>query len=166
MTSRDEALIRTAFGAVAVAAHNGQLAIELLVAEPADAVEVIRHSSNPLLINACRQLVAYLQNPRFSFDIPLSQHGTAFQQRVWQAIAEIPVGQLRTYGQLAHQIGSGPRAVANACGANNLPLLVPCHRVVAQNGLGGFMQGKHNGLLVKRWLLRHEGVTINGAACE
>ncbi len=166
MTSNDDALIATPFGAVAVAVHDGQLAIELLVAEPGNATEVIKHSSNPLVVNACRQLIAYLQNPRFSFDIPLSQHGTTFQQRVWQAIAEIPVGQVRTYGQLARQIGSGPRAVANACGANNLPLVVPCHRVVAQNGLGGFMQGKQNGLLIKQWLLRNEGALIKGAARE
>lgn len=166
MTSNDDALIRTPFGAVAVTAHNGQLAIELLVAEPVDITEVVKRSSNPLVANACRQLIAYLQNPRFSFDIALSQHGTAFQRRVWQAIAEIPVGQARTYGQLARQIRSGPRAVANACGANNLPLVVPCHRVVAQNGLGGFMQGKPNGLLIKQWLLRHEGVLVKGTARE
>jgi methylated-DNA-[protein]-cysteine S-methyltransferase len=85
--------------------------------------------------------------------------GTAFQRRVWQAIAAIPVGQTRTYGQIARQIGSGPRAVANACGANNTPLLIPCHRVVAQNGIGGFMQSKQNGLLIKQWLLAHEGVS-------
>lgn len=166
MTSNDDALIGTPFGAVAVAAHDEQLAIELLVAEPVDTIEVVKHSSNPLVVNACRQLIAYLQNPKFSFDMPLSQHGTAFQQCVWQAITEIPVGQVRTYGQLARQIGSGPRAVANACGANNLPLVIPCHRVVAQNGLGGFMQGKQNGLLIKQWLLRHEGVLIKGAARE
>lgn len=166
MISNDNALIGTPFGAVAVAAYNGQPAIELLAAESGNAIEVIKHSSSPLVVNACRQLIAYLQDPSFSFDIPLSQHGTVFQQRVWQAIAEIPVGQVRTYGQLAGQIGSGPRAVANACGANDLPLVVPCHRVVAQNGLGGFMQGKQNGLLIKQWLLRHEGVLIKGAARE
>ena len=166
MTSNDDALIRTPFGAVAIAVHNGQLAIELLVAEPGDAIQAVKHSPNPLVADASRQVIAYLQNSSFSFGIPLSQHGTAFQQRVWQAIAEIPVGQVRTYGQLAYQIGSGPRAVANACGANNLPLVVPCHRVVAQNGLGGFMQGRQNGLLIKQWLLRHEGVLINGIARE
>lgn len=166
MTSNDDALIRTPFGAVAIAVHNGQLAIELLVAEPGDAIQAVKHSPNPLVADASRQVIAYLQNSSFSFGIPLSQHGTAFQQRVWQAIAEIPVGQVRTYGQLARQIGSGPRAVANACGANNLPLVVPCHRVVAQHGLGGFMQGKENGLLIKQWLLNHEGVRLPGVRSE
>lgn len=162
MMNHDDALIQTPFGAIAVAAHDSQLAIELLVAEPAEVVEIVKLSSNPLVINACRQIIEYLHNPGFLFDISLSQHGTAFQQRVWQAIAAIPAGQVRTYGQLAREIGSGPRAVANACGANHLPLVVPCHRVVAQNGLGGFMQGMQNGLNIKRWLLKHEGVEISG----
>ncbi len=161
MMNYDDALIQTPFGAVAVAAHDGQLAIELLVAESAEVIEVLKPSSNPLVIDACRQIVEYLNNPGFLFDIPLSQHGTAFQQRVWQAIAAIPTGQLRTYGQLAREIGSGPRAVANACGANHLPLVVPCHRVVAQNGLGGFMQGKQSGIKIKQWLLKHEGVEMS-----
>ncbi len=161
MTHDDHARIHTPFGAIAVAAHDGQLAIELLVAEPAEAIEVVKPSSNILIIDVCRQIVEYLNNPGFLFDMPLSQHGTAFQQRVWQAIAAIPAGQVRTYGQLAREIGSGPRAVANACGANHLPLVVPCHRVVAQNGLGGFMQGKQNGLKIKHWLLKHEGVVIS-----
>ncbi len=160
MMNHDDALIQTPFGAVAVAAHDRQLAIELLIAEPAEMVEIVKPSSNPLVINACRQIVEYLQTPDFLFDISLSQHGTVFQQRVWQAIAAIPAGQVRTYGQLAREIGSGPRAVANACGANHLPLVVPCHRVVAQNGLGGFMQGKHNGLKIKQWLLKHEGIEM------
>lgn len=164
MNSHDYACIQTPFGAVAVAAYNGQLAIELLVAEPADVIAIVKPSSNPLIVNACGQIVEYLQNPEFIFDIPLSQHGTAFQQRVWRAIAAIPAGQVRTYGQLAREIGSGPRAVANACGANNLPLAVPCHRVVAQNGLGGFMQGKQGGALIKQWLLKHEGAEIPGVA--
>ncbi|HAJ71366.1 MAG TPA: cysteine methyltransferase, partial [Methylophilaceae bacterium] len=75
----------------------------------------------------------------------------------WSAISAIPLGQTRTYSELAAQIGSGPRAVANACGANHLPLVVPCHRVVAKNGLGGFMGGKEAGLKIKKWLLQHEG---------
>jgi methylated-DNA-[protein]-cysteine S-methyltransferase len=160
MTLYDDALIHTPFGAVAVTAYNDQLAIELLVAAPSDAVEVSKQSKHPLIANACQQIIRYLENPKSSFDIALSQHGTDFQQQVWQAIAAIPVGQVRTYGALARDIGSGPRAVANACGANNLPLVVPCHRVVAQHGLGGFMQGKSNGLLIKQWLLQHEGARL------
>lgn len=160
MTHFDDALIKTPFGAVAVSACSGQLAIELLVADPSDSIEVSKHSSHPLIANACKQIIRYLKNPKSSFNIALSQHGTQFQQRVWQAIAAIPVGQVRTYGELARDIGSGPRAVANACGANNLPLVIPCHRVVAQHALGGFMQGNPKGLFIKQWLLQHEGVRL------
>lgn len=160
MTSHYDALINTPFGAVVITAHGDQLAIELLVTAPGGGVKIAKQSSNPLVVKACQQIICYLQSPEHPFDIGISQHGTAFQQRVWRAIAAIPVGQVRTYGELARIVGSGPRAVANACGANSLPLAVPCHRVVAKNGLGGFMQGKYNGLRIKEWLLRHEGVSL------
>ena len=107
---------------------------------------------------AVRQLRAYLADPRFEFSLPLAPAGTAFQRRVWDGIAAIPCGATRTYGELAAAIGSGPRAVGNACGANPYPLVVPCHRVVAaHHGLGGFARQRGGFLLdVKRWLLAHE----------
>ncbi|MET0964601.1 MAG: methylated-DNA--[protein]-cysteine S-methyltransferase, partial [Noviherbaspirillum sp.] len=99
--------------------------------------------------------------PDFRFELPLATVGTGFQQRVWSAIAAIPRGSVRTYGGIARLLGSAPRAVGQACGANWFPLVVPCHRVVAAGGLGGFSNsddaaGFHLG--VKRWLLAHEGV--------
>lgn len=156
MMSHYDALINTPFGAIAISAHANQLAIEFLTESPSPNSYQSKH---PLVAQAYEQITQYLQAPT-SFNLPISLHGTEYQQRVWQAIASIPLGQTRTYGQLAHQIGSGPRAVANACGANQLPLVIPCHRVVAQNGLGGFMQSKPNGLQVKKWLLQHEGVDM------
>lgn len=150
----DDALINTAFGAVAIAVFGGQLAIELLPAS----VPIEKESTHPLVKLACEQIKQYLQQPKARFDLSLEQQGSAFQQRVWQAIAAIPCGQTRTYSELATQISSGPRAVANACGANRLPLVIPCHRVVAKSGIGGFMQCKANGLDIKQWLLQHEGV--------
>ena len=162
MTANNDALINTPFGAVAISSNGGQLAITLLTESAYDNVQVTKASADPLVVQACKQVMQYLQQPATKFNLPLTQQGTAFQQRVWQAIAAIPLGQVRTYGELAREIGSGPRAVANACGANKLPLLVPCHRVVAQHGLGGFMQGKANGLLIKQWLLKHEGVGMSG----
>jgi methylated-DNA-[protein]-cysteine S-methyltransferase len=108
---------------------------------------------------AVRQLRAWLKDPAFAFSLPLAPAGTAFQRRVWDGITAIGPGETRTYGELAQAIGSGPRAVGNACGANPYPLIVPCHRVVAANrGLGGFARQRGGFLLdVKRWLLRHEG---------
>jgi methylated-DNA-[protein]-cysteine S-methyltransferase len=109
---------------------------------------------------AVRQLRAYLKDPRFTFTLPLAPAGTPFQRRVWAGIAAIPAGSTQSYGELARGIGSGPRAVGNACGANPYPIVVPCHRVVASNGagLGGFARNRGGFLLeVKRWLLAHEG---------
>jgi methylated-DNA-[protein]-cysteine S-methyltransferase len=106
-----------------------------------------------------RQLQAYVDDPHLRFDLPVATNGTPFEDRVWSAIAEIPAGQVRTYGAIAKAIRSMPRAVGGACGRNPLPLIIPCHRVVAAGGrLGGFMGGReHDPLAVKRWLLRHEG---------
>lgn len=151
-----DALINTPFGAVAISVHGNQLAINLLTESPSPENQTSTHR---LVKQAYEQIMQYLQQPTAQVDLPVNVLGTSFQQRVWQAIAAIPVGQTYTYGQLANQIGSGPRAVANACGANNMPLIIPCHRVVAQNGIGGFMQGKQNGVLIKQWLLAHEGVS-------
>lgn len=156
MDAKFEALINAHFGAVAISLYGNQLAINLLTESPSH--ENIP-SAHPLVKQAYQQIMQYLQQSTAPFNLPITVHGTPFQQLVWQAIAAIPVGQTATYGALAKQIGSGPRAVANACGANILPLVIPCHRVLAQNGIGGFMQGKPDGLKIKRWLLAHEGAS-------
>lgn len=106
---------------------------------------------------ACRQLEAYLGDPAAPFDLPLQPRGTPFQRRVWQAIRAIPRGETATYGALAQQLNSAPRAIGQACGANPYPVVVPCHRVVGAAGLGGFAHARAGLLLeVKRWLLTHE----------
>jgi methylated-DNA-[protein]-cysteine S-methyltransferase len=106
-----------------------------------------------------RQLEAYLADPEFRFTVPLAPTGTPFQRRVWQAIEAIPRSQSRTYGEIARMVRSAPRAVGQACGANRIALIIPCHRVVAAMGsLGGFMNADDGDpLAIKRWLLRHEG---------
>ena len=112
----------------------------------------------PLAREVVRQLRAWLKDPRFEFGLPLAPAGTHFQRRVWAVVASIPLGETRSYGEVATLIHSGPRAVGNACGANPYPIVVPCHRVIAANqALGGF--GKQGGgflLEVKKWLLQHE----------
>lgn len=109
-----------------------------------------------------RQLAAYFADGSAVFDLPLALRGTPFQQRVWAAIRAIPAGATRTYADLARDLGSAPRAVGQACRANPCPIVVPCHRVVAAHGLGGFA-GERSGhkLAVKRQLLRHEGVAVD-----
>lgn len=106
--------------------------------------------------NVSHQIAQYFMQADTRFDILYATSGTPFQKRVWEAISAIPVGGVLTYTELAEKVGSGPRAVANACGANQLPLIIPCHRVVAKNGLGGFMQRVEGGLTIKKWLLAHE----------
>lgn len=103
------------------------------------------------------QLKAYFRDPDFCFDLPLALPGTAFQARVWRSLRKIPVGSVLSYGELAGRLQSSARAVGNACAANPIPVIVPCHRVVASSGIGGFM-GRTSGrpVDVKRWLLRHE----------
>ena len=108
---------------------------------------------------AWRQLERYLADPEFRFDLPLAASGTPFRQRVWDALSEIPIGDSRTYGEIARRLGTAPRAVGGACGANPIAVIVPCHRVVGSQGsMGGFM-GVTAGepIAIKRWLLTHEG---------
>ena len=108
------------------------------------------------------ELEQYFVEPGFSFSVRIRLEGTPFQQRVWSALRKIPCGDTRTYGQLATELGSGPRAVGNACRRNPVSIIVPCHRVVAASGMGGY-SGRTGDRAIwrKHWLLVHEG-----AACE
>lgn len=113
---------------------------------------------DPLLNRARDQIEAYFNGERQQFDLPLNPHGTAYQRKVWAAIAAIPHGEIRTYGDLARALDSGPRAIGAACGRNPLPILIPCHRVLASDGrLGGY--SGMDGLDTKRALLSLEGYT-------
>jgi len=107
---------------------------------------------------ALREIERYLDDPAFHFTVPLHLGGTAFQRHVWEAIGAIPLGESRTYGEIAHHVHSSARAVGQACGANRIALIIPCHRVVASGGsLGGFMNSQTGDpLAIKRWLLVHE----------
>ncbi|MGB2818561.1 MAG: methylated-DNA--[protein]-cysteine S-methyltransferase [Burkholderiaceae bacterium] len=116
-----------------------------------------RPAAIPVATRACEQIQAYLDDPARTIDLPLAVEGSEFQRRVWDAICRIPSGTTRTYGELAKELGSTARAVGQACGDNALPLAIPCHRVVAASGIGGFAHRTDNDMLnVKRWLLAHE----------
>lgn len=105
----------------------------------------------------CAQLSAYFDDANFQFDLPLKLSGTEHQLKVWQALREIPCGEVQTYGDLAALLHSSPRAVGQACGNNPIPIVIPCHRVVSKAGLGGFMHRADSGALdIKQWLLTHE----------
>ncbi|MCB1737910.1 MAG: methylated-DNA--[protein]-cysteine S-methyltransferase [Gammaproteobacteria bacterium] len=103
------------------------------------------------------QIDQYFRDPGFVFTLPFDERGTAFQKRVWQALRGIPRAAPVSYGELARQLGTAARAIGGACRANPMPLLTPCHRVVAANGLGGFSGDAEGGwVAAKEWLLAHE----------
>lgn len=115
--------------------------------------------SNALAETVVRQLEAYLRDPQRPFDLPLQMQGTEFQQRLWSALRAVPAGTTQTYGQLAQALRSGAQAVGQACRRNPVPIVVPCHRILAQSGIGGYagaVAGEKLG--TKRALLAHEGV--------
>jgi methylated-DNA-[protein]-cysteine S-methyltransferase len=152
------AIVAAPFGAIGIRSEAG--ALRELVYLPPHFAE--KDAQDPVSELAARQVEHYLRDADFTFDLPLAKVGSAFQHKVWDAISSIPRGSVRTYGQVAKHIGcAAPRAVGQACGANWFPLIIPCHRVTAAGGLGGFSNhddenGFHLG--VKRWLLAHEGV--------
>lgn len=116
--------------------------------------------ADPRARHLAGELGAYWDNPAHPFDLLFVPQGTPFQLRVWRALLAIPAGRPTTYGTLAKQLGTAARAVGQACGANPLPVLIPCHRVVAAHGLGGFMHASSGAPLdVKTWLLAHEHMT-------
>jgi len=118
-----------------------------------------REKPSPVLKEARRQLERYFARKLERFDLPLAASGTDFQKRVWTMMSAIPYGETATYGGMAMALSSGPRAVGTACGRNPLPIVVPCHRVLASGGKGGgFSGGK--GLPTKRQLLALEGVVL------
>jgi methylated-DNA-[protein]-cysteine S-methyltransferase len=116
-----------------------------------------KSSGNPFVAGVARQLERYRADPDTKFDFPVVIEGTPLQRAVWDAMCAIPRGKTRTYGDIARELGADARDIGQACGDNRLPIVIPCHRVVAANGLGGFAHATSGYLIeVKRWLLAHE----------
>jgi methylated-DNA-[protein]-cysteine S-methyltransferase len=158
--------------AAVISAPFGKLGIKTAVHEKSLMVSeifyVAKHvpllkSQNALAQEAANQINRYFTNPDMQFDLPMIPKGSFYQNKVWQQIAQIPLGKVTTYGDLAKKLNSAPRAIGGACGANPYPLIVPCHRVVSATGIGGFAQQDEEGYHrnIKTWLLQHEGVCIN-----
>ena len=118
-----------------------------------------RNDDTVILRRAEVQIREYFDRIRTGFDLPLRVEGSKFQRRVCDAIAAIPFGETRTYGDIAKQLNTPAQAIGQACGGNPIPLIIPCHRVLGANGLGGFSGGGGglNGIETKVQLLRHEG---------
>jgi len=115
--------------------------------------------STDLQQNILNQFESYFASFNFGFSLPILQEGSEHQKKVWAYLASIPTGKVRTYGEVAKAIGSSAQAVGNACRHNPLPIVVPCHRVVAASDIGGFSGATDGELLnIKRFLLKHEGL--------
>jgi methylated-DNA-[protein]-cysteine S-methyltransferase len=140
--------VRSPVGALTLFEQAG--AITLLVWAAGDRIRNVRPT--PLLAAAQTQLEAFFDGRHDRFHLPLAPEGSPFQQSVWQAISEIPAGKTETYGALARRINSSPRAVGGACGANPIPIIIPCHRVVGADGRLSGYSGR-GGLATKKRLL-------------
>jgi methylated-DNA-[protein]-cysteine S-methyltransferase len=116
------------------------------------------HDESALLRDAARQLGEYFAGTRKAFNLPLAPAGEPFEQQVWKLMAAIPYGETRRYGELAQPLDAEAQAIGEACARNPLPIFIPCHRVVAHNGLGGYSGGK--GIETKRRLLVLEGALL------
>ncbi len=142
--------IASPLGPLLLAARDGAL-VALHFGAPRETA----NDSDPVLLEAERQLAAYFDRRRRSFDLPMSLDGSDFQRAVWQGMLNIPYGFTRNYGDLARETGAPARAVGTACGSNPIAIIVPCHRVVGADGkLTGYSGGQ--GVETKAWLLRHE----------
>lgn len=145
--------LETAIGWVQADLQADQVVAVGIVADPPK----VHPATDPLAQEVLTALQAYFQDGIWPEGLPIKLAGTPFQQRVWACLRDIPPGQTRRYGDVAETLGSGARAVGNACRANPLLLLVPCHRVVAAHGRGGFAgQTQGHWPVIKDWLLQHE----------
>lgn len=143
----------TEIGPITIKEEDGALVSVLFSFTPDE-------NPSPLLLEAKRQVLEYMNDERKVFNLPLSFHGSEFQRKVWKAINEIPYGETRCYGDLAKAIETkGFQAVGSTCGRNPLPLIVPCHRVIAKDGtIGGFSAP----MAIKKHLLKKEGALVKG----
>lgn len=150
-----------AAGALAATAFGDLPALQRRVI--GEAQWVAGRSAAAHTLAARTQLRQYFAGERATFALALSPTGSPFQQSVWRALARIPVGETRSYGQLAAELGSAARAVGRATACNPIAVVVPCHRVV---GADGTLTGFAFGLDAKRWLLAHERGLLQSAAAK
>jgi methylated-DNA-[protein]-cysteine S-methyltransferase len=148
------AVVPTPVGMLGIRMRAGQLA-GIDFAPEADALDVAPDGATRDVLD---QLFHYFEDPDWRFDLPIAMGGTPFQCRAWEALRGIPSGSTRSYGELARALGSSPRAVGGACRRNPIPIVIPCHRVIAAGGRAGGFMGQREGhaLSIKMWLLEHE----------
>mgnify|MGYP001282923006 CR=1 FL=1 len=151
------ASIDTPVGRVAITVADGLIVRTGWIAADGPPREI--PEEEPLLAEACDQLRAYFDQRLKRFDLPLDPAGTGFQRQVWVEMQQIPYGSWQVYSDLADRVGSVARAVGRACGQNPIPIIIPCHRVLASGGrLGGYSGA--GGRTTKLALLAHEGAML------
>ncbi len=158
MTSQYAAIIDSPLGHIGFVIKDNKLTLLEILAQSVQTK--IPHDS--LSRQIADELAAYFKNPQHVFSLPLELSGSVFQNSVWRALKNIPSGETLTYGALAERLQSSPRAIGQACRTNPIPIIIPCHRIIAANHLGGYAGATNGSLMdVKKWLLTHEGVHIN-----
>ena len=146
-----ETALETPVGYVRIAEVDGSIRRLSWCAAPA---QTDTRSASALLRKATEQVRAYFAGELTEFDLPLNPFGGEFQQRVCAAMSAIPFGQTRTYGELASELSTAAQPIGQACGENSIPIIIPCHRVLGANGLGGYSGA--GGIETKITLLQHE----------
>lgn len=155
MGERYDVVVASPVGWLGVRCEGGELAaLDILGERPAGSP-----AAGCVATDVAAALEAYFRGDLGALDrLPVRLAGTAFQRRVWERMRQIRAGETLSYGALARELGTSPRAVGGACRANPVPLAVPCHRVVGAAGLGGYSGARGGDWLdKKRWLLEHEG---------
>lgn len=145
-------MITSPLGNIALAfQHDKLIKLEILAG---DSKKSPQGSSSK---HVAAELARYFKNPKHSFKVSLHLEGTSFQKSVWRALQQIPPSKTMTYGALAKKLKTSARAIGQACRTNPIPIIIPCHRVIAANHLGGYA-GKRKGRMldIKKWLLQHE----------
>jgi methylated-DNA-[protein]-cysteine S-methyltransferase len=153
MNIQTHIIIDVPFGPITISASGHYLQGIDLFSSPVVASTL----SNPTIQKFIRELEAFFVQAHNTWSTPLLFHGTDFQQKVWQYLRTIPIGEMQTYSEVAKALNSSARAIGNVCHANPFPIVVPCHRVVSKQGIGGF-GGKTDGqeIMLKQWLLEYE----------
>ena len=164
MVSQSTFYFPTPVGDLKLEFQDKKLSI-LSITENSSANEQILNSRsgfvNNLKENIFLQLNDYFGSAISFLAIPIAPQGTSFQNSVWHELSKIPLGETRTYGDIAKKLNSSPRAVGNACRKNPIQIIIPCHRVISAKGIGGYAgETEGNQLCIKRWLLNHEGVAL------
>lgn len=152
------AIISTPIGNLGLSVHQDYVAQINFIN---DSCTPFVDDASPLVFHVINELECYFSGNLKKFQSPFSPQGTPFQQKAWQVLSSIPYGETVTYGELAARLKTSPRAIGNACRTNPLLILIPCHRVLAHNGLGGYSgQTRGEQLAIKRWLLELEAVKL------